>query len=142
MQSKGMIQLHKDPLLTMHASENGSVVTAIWSEACGNVLDPQNSRTMERMNEILFEKSPDRVLVDFRLCQFYLDPENLGWEDHFLYSLLEYKHASRTAIVVPSNLFVYPAFEATRISLEQQLEDVKYFDGYHQAEAWLLEAWN
>ena len=137
----GMIQLHKDTLLTMKESKNGSVMSVIWSEACGNLLDPQNSPALDRMNKILREKSPDKVLVDLKLCQFYLDPENLSWKDHFLSSMLTYKHASRVAFVVPSNLFVYPAFEATRISLEQQGGKVNYnyFDGYNQALTWLLE---
>jgi hypothetical protein len=137
-QSIGMILLHRDPLLTMRESKDGSVMSVIWSEACGNVLDPKNSLALKRMNKILIQESPDKVLVDFRLCQFYLDPENLSWKDNLLSSMLTYQHASRVAFVVPSNLFVYPAFEATRNSLEQQRGNVNYFDGYDQALTWLL----
>jgi hypothetical protein len=133
------VEVHRDHLLTMHESRENSLVLAIWSDACRHRLDEQNSRALDEMNTILFQKTPKKVLVNLRQCQIFLEPENLNRKDNFLFAMLEYENASLVAFVIPLNLFVYPAFEATRISLEQNRKNIKYFDDHNQALAWLLE---
>ena len=134
-----MEQIHRDDLLTVHASDEESLISVNWSDPCGNILDNKNTRALDEMNQILSQKTPDKILLDFRQCRFFFHPENLEWKENLLYARLDYKDASRIAFVIPENLFVYPAFEATRVALEHNRRNVRYFDNHDQALTWLLK---
>ena len=43
-------QVYHDEMLTVHETVEQDLITIIWSDTCGNILDPENKRAFDRMN--------------------------------------------------------------------------------------------
>mgnify|MGYP006987897784 CR=1 FL=1 len=132
-------RLFQDPRVTMKASEDPSMIIAEWKDECKNLLRGQSLSSLDKVNQVLEEHAPEKVLIDFSECGYSFDPENQEWKHNLLFTKINYDQASRMAFVVPGNLFVYPSFEATRATLENEISNIQYFKDKDKALAWLME---
>ena len=130
--------VYKDDLLTIDHGSLESLLTVTWSDSCNNLNDEGNTRALMTMNDTIKVFNPELLLIDFQKCEYFLSPENLDREKNLMISRIKAGNAAKVAVVVPGNLFVYPIFEAVRVSLERDLGNVMFFRDQAQALSWLL----
>lgn len=130
-------EILKNDLVHIWLDQEKGLLGIDWSEECGNILDKAYRKEISKINNVVVEQDPARLLINLKKCDYFVDPDNYSWYQQTLYSLFDNTGIRKLAFVVPRNMFVHAQLEAHRSSVEAENIELQYFRDWDKAYMWL-----
>jgi hypothetical protein len=132
-----MKEIFKNDIVTIKHDQENSFLEVHWSDQCGNLLDDDYNKELNKIHTAAKINSSDYVLVNLNACEYIEPDQHHRWTENTIFSEYSDIGAKKMAFVVPDNLFAQVSFEANHMSLSDADMQIQYFRDEDKARLWL-----
>ncbi len=129
--------LHDTEFSAIEYDDKKSLVRHVWKDATESMTEDQFKEEMQKLAEVFEQYKPKYVFVDQRDFEFVVIPSLQTWVDQNVNRILVENKCEKLAFVVPEELLAKLSVSQTLQESYSQNLNVRFFDDYHEAEAWL-----
>lgn len=130
--------IFKSDIITVHYDDSEDYMVVEWEKECGNILDEDYSGEIDKIKEMVKDKTPEKLLVDMSGCSYSITPDTGPWYKNSLFEMYGEISANKVAIVLPHNLHTHAFFDSVAAHENVDFKtEIQYFSDTGKAFNWL-----